>query len=91
MTGSEILLNLVIGMTGSLIAAVIYEYARNRYPFLKHQFRAFFKKVIIPRPIARHIPPGYHLDHIRPYSLGGATSLSNLKLVCSVCHLKKST
>lgn len=57
--------NLVIGMTGSLIAAVAYDYARNRYQLYKRQrrftlqvmasnskemFRAFLKKVGFARP-----------------------------------------
>lgn len=67
MTGAEVLLNLVIGMTGSLIAAVIYEYARARYQFFKRQrrlnllrkaelskgmFRGFLKKVVSSGPTA---------------------------------------
>ena len=67
MTGAEVLLNLVIGMTGSLIAAGIYEYARYRYQLYKRQhrftlqlrasrskevFRAFLKKILDPRPMA---------------------------------------
>ena len=31
----------------------------------------------------------YHVDHIHPYSKGGATELHNLQLLCPSCNLGK--
>jgi 5-methylcytosine-specific restriction endonuclease McrA len=87
MTGAEILLNLVIGATGSLIAAVIYEYARNHYPSFKRKFLLLF-----PRAANSCLycgAPATHLDHIVPFSLGGNTSLSNFRFLCAQCNFKK--
>ena len=31
----------------------------------------------------------YHIDHMKAWSQGGATELSNLQLLCPSCNLKK--
>jgi hypothetical protein len=31
----------------------------------------------------------YHIDHMKAWSKGGATELSNLQLLCPSCNLKK--
>ena len=54
---------------------------------ITEQLRGFFKKIASPRPTAEL--PKFHLDHIRPYSLGGTDSVSNLAFVCPSCHFKK--
>lgn len=33
----------------------------------------------------------FHVDHIKPHSKGGKTSLSNAQLLCPACNLKKGT
>ena len=34
-------------------------------------------------------PADVHLDHIRPYSKGGPTTMANLRVTHSVCNIKK--
>ncbi len=34
-------------------------------------------------------PTDVHLDHIKPYSLGGPTNLANLRVTHSVCNMRK--
>jgi 5-methylcytosine-specific restriction endonuclease McrA len=33
----------------------------------------------------------YHVDHIKPHSRGGATSVKNGQLLCPTCNLKKGS
>jgi 5-methylcytosine-specific restriction endonuclease McrA len=33
----------------------------------------------------------YHIDHIKPFSKGGATDIKNLQAVCAPCNLKKGS
>jgi len=33
--------------------------------------------------------PGWHADHVHPYSRGGKTSLTNAQALCPACNLKK--
>ncbi len=35
-------------------------------------------------------PHNYHIDHKKPVALGGKTTLSNLQLLCPLCHMKKT-
>lgn len=35
------------------------------------------------------LPCRFHVDHIVPLSLGGASHLSNLQCICAACHNKK--
>ena len=48
-----------------------------------------YKCVICGRSPATH-PVELHVDHIKPYSLGGETLLGNLQTLCSDCNLGKS-
>ena len=57
------------------------------YSSLITEYIRFFKKIASPRPTAEL--PKFHFDHIRPYSLGGTDSVSNLAFVCPSCHFKK--
>ena len=34
---------------------------------------------------------GYHVDHVVPIFLGGANSIENIQLLCSVCNMKKGS
>ena len=33
----------------------------------------------------------YHIDHIKPFSKGGATDIKNLQALCAACNLKKGS
>ena len=33
---------------------------------------------------------GFEVDHMTPFSRGGATALSNLQALCPSCHLEKT-
>src|SRR5271168_1405677 len=35
-------------------------------------------------------PGKYQFDHIKPHGMGGDSSLSNCRVRCVVCHLKKT-
>lgn len=37
------------------------------------------------------LQPGWHADHVQPYSRGGATELVNGQALCPPCNLKKGT
>ncbi len=32
---------------------------------------------------------GFHGDHVRPFALGGATTLNNGQALCPACNVKK--
>ena len=48
-----------------------------------------YKCVICGRSPVTH-SVDLHVDHIKPYSLGGETFLENLQTLCSDCNLGKS-
>lgn len=37
------------------------------------------------------LPPGWHADHVEPYSRGGVTAAWNGQALCRVCNLKKGS
>lgn len=37
------------------------------------------------------LPPGWHADHVIPYSQGGPTDVANGAALCPTCNLKKGT
>jgi len=48
---------------------------------IRQGFRCVYCKCSIKRK--------YHIDHIRPVSLGGSSDPSNLQLLCPPCNLRK--
>jgi len=57
--------------------------------------RKFFLKYLIERDGKRCVFCGttdgaFHIDHIKPVSLGGDNSFDNLQLLCEKCNLAKS-
>lgn len=36
------------------------------------------------------LEPGWHADHVNPYSKGGPTSVTNGQALCGPCNLRKS-
>lgn len=57
-----------------------------RYDVLK---RDGFKCVICGKSPATNPNIELHIDHIKPYSLGGETEINNLQTLCSYCNLGK--
>lgn len=39
----------------------------------------------------RELEPGWHADHVDPYSLGGPTDVTNGQALCPVCNLSKGS
>lgn len=48
-----------------------------------------FRCVICGRSPATHLQISLHVDHIHPWSKGGATSIENLRVLCNECNLGK--
>jgi hypothetical protein len=57
-----------------------------RYFVLK---RDRFRCVTCGRSPATHLQTTLHLDHIHPWSMGGRTEVSNLRVLCVECNLGK--
>lgn len=37
------------------------------------------------------LPPGWHADHVVPYSRGGPTDMANGQALCPICNCKKGS
>ncbi|MFA5260175.1 MAG: HNH endonuclease, partial [Candidatus Omnitrophota bacterium] len=60
---------------------------RLRFKVMK---RDSFRCVACGRSPAKSPDVELHIDHIKPWSMGGETVIENLQTLCSVCNLGKS-
>lgn len=74
--------------------ALANEHITPREPSLSLRYKVLkrdnFKCVICGKAPSTHPGIELHIDHIRPYSLGGETTLDNLQTLCQNCNLGKS-
>lgn len=70
------------------------QHRTSRDPSLSLRYRVLkrdnYKCVICGKSPANNPDIELHIDHIKPYSLGGETELNNLQTLCQYCNLGKS-